>query len=144
VRRALASFVEIATPVTTASGKRGELRKLRRRVDAAARRRQARIASAERIPSALRAPAHHRAPALRRHERAASAGPPTPAHLRHARPRRLDTADKAIACGNALRTFVPELLALSANSPFWQARDTGLASSEAGTSTEIHEICFRY
>src|SRR5205085_5588027 len=31
--------------------------------------------------------------------------------------------------GNALRTWLPELLALSANSPFWQARDTGLASA---------------
>ena len=29
----------------------------------------------------------------------------------------------------ALRTWLPELLALSANSPFWHARDTGLAST---------------
>jgi glutamate---cysteine ligase / carboxylate-amine ligase len=41
----------------------------------------------------------------------------------------LDSADKAIACANALRTYLPELLALSANSPFWQARPTGLAST---------------
>jgi carboxylate-amine ligase len=41
----------------------------------------------------------------------------------------LDSPDKAIACANALRTFLPELLALSANSPFWQGRATGLAST---------------
>ena len=40
----------------------------------------------------------------------------------------LDSPDKAIACANALRTFLPELLALSVNSPFWQGVDTGLAS----------------
>jgi carboxylate-amine ligase len=41
----------------------------------------------------------------------------------------LDTPDKAIACANAARTFLPELLALSVNSPFWQGRSTGLAST---------------
>ena len=41
----------------------------------------------------------------------------------------LDTPDKAIACANAARTYLPELLALSVNSPFWQARPTGIAST---------------
>ena len=41
----------------------------------------------------------------------------------------LDSPDKAIACANAARTFLPELLALSVNSPFWQGRPTGLAST---------------
>jgi glutamate---cysteine ligase / carboxylate-amine ligase len=41
----------------------------------------------------------------------------------------LDSPDKAIACTNAARTFLPELLALSANSPFWHGRKTGLAST---------------
>ena len=41
----------------------------------------------------------------------------------------LDSPDKAIACTNAARTFLPELLALSANSPFWHGRRTGLAST---------------
>lgn len=36
---------------------------------------------------------------------------------------------RAIALYNRLRTHVPLLLALSANSPFWQGRDTGLAST---------------
>src|SRR2546423_6089413 len=41
----------------------------------------------------------------------------------------LATADAAIAVANAMRTWIPELLALSANSPFWHGRDTGLASA---------------
>ena len=43
--------------------------------------------------------------------------------------------DTAIACANAARTFLPELLAFSVNSPFWQARPTGLAS----TRTKVFE-----
>ncbi len=39
------------------------------------------------------------------------------------------SADKAMACMNGMRQFLPELLALSANSPFWQGRATGLAST---------------
>src|SRR5919197_1539537 len=39
------------------------------------------------------------------------------------------SGDEAIWVANALRTWLPELLALSANSPFWQGRDTGLAST---------------
>lgn len=41
----------------------------------------------------------------------------------------VDSPETAIACTNGVRTFLPELLALSANSPFWQARPTGLAST---------------
>jgi glutamate---cysteine ligase / carboxylate-amine ligase len=37
--------------------------------------------------------------------------------------------EAAIVLLNRLRTHVPLLLALSTNSPFWQARDTGLASA---------------
>jgi carboxylate-amine ligase len=43
----------------------------------------------------------------------------------------LQTAQEAIAVANALRTWLPELLALSANSPFWHGRDTGLASTRS-------------
>jgi carboxylate-amine ligase len=39
--------------------------------------------------------------------------------------------DVAMRVVTSLRTHVPELLALSANSPFWQARDTGLASARS-------------
>jgi carboxylate-amine ligase len=41
----------------------------------------------------------------------------------------LRSAQEAIAVCNTMRTWLPELLALSANSPFWHGRDTGLAST---------------
>jgi carboxylate-amine ligase len=37
--------------------------------------------------------------------------------------------ERAILAANRLRTHLPLLLALSANSPFWQGRETGLASA---------------
>jgi carboxylate-amine ligase len=37
--------------------------------------------------------------------------------------------ERAIALLNRMRTHLPLLLALSSNSPFWQARDTGMASA---------------
>ena len=41
------------------------------------------------------------------------------------------TADVAMQVVTSLRTNVPELLAVGANSPFWQARETGLASTRS-------------
>ena len=38
-------------------------------------------------------------------------------------------AEAAIYAANRLRTYIPLLLAISVNSPFWQGRDTGLASA---------------
>src|SRR5689334_14380962 len=43
----------------------------------------------------------------------------------------LESANQAVAVANALRTWLPELLALSANSPFWHGRDTGLGSTRS-------------
>src|ERR671936_2487950 len=43
----------------------------------------------------------------------------------------MPSGDTAVGVANTLRTNVPELLALSANSPFWQARETGLASTRS-------------
>lgn len=40
----------------------------------------------------------------------------------------LGSGEEAIAVGNSLATFIPHFLALSSSSPFWQGRDTGLAS----------------
>ena len=37
--------------------------------------------------------------------------------------------ERAIVVANRMRGHIPLLLALSANSPFWQGRDTGLASA---------------
>jgi carboxylate-amine ligase len=41
----------------------------------------------------------------------------------------LDDPEKAIYVANGLRAYVPVLLALSANSPFWRSDATGLAST---------------
>ena len=41
----------------------------------------------------------------------------------------IDDADKAIHVANGMRVHIPVLLALSANSPFWRADATGLAST---------------
>jgi carboxylate-amine ligase len=41
------------------------------------------------------------------------------------------SSEKAIAIANTLRGYVPHFLALSASSPFWAGRDTGLASSRS-------------
>jgi glutamate---cysteine ligase / carboxylate-amine ligase len=43
----------------------------------------------------------------------------------------MESPDQAIHVANALRTRLPELLALSANSPFWHGRDAGLASTRS-------------
>jgi carboxylate-amine ligase len=41
----------------------------------------------------------------------------------------LDDPDKAIAVANGFRQYVPALLGLSANSPYWRGDPTGLAST---------------
>ena len=41
----------------------------------------------------------------------------------------LDDAEQAIHVANGMRTQVPLLLALSANSPYWRGQETGLASA---------------
>jgi carboxylate-amine ligase len=43
----------------------------------------------------------------------------------------VDDADAAVWIANELRPHLPPLLALSANSPFWNGFDTGLASARA-------------
>jgi carboxylate-amine ligase len=43
----------------------------------------------------------------------------------------VDDADKATWIANRLRWYLPFILALSANSPFWNGFDTGLASARA-------------
>jgi carboxylate-amine ligase len=39
--------------------------------------------------------------------------------------------EKVIAIANALNTYIPHFLALSASSPYWEGLDTGLASSRS-------------
>jgi len=43
----------------------------------------------------------------------------------------VSSAAKAIACADGVRGFLPELVALSANSPFWEGRSSGFASTRA-------------
>ncbi|TYL38825.1 carboxylate--amine ligase [Natronococcus pandeyae] len=43
----------------------------------------------------------------------------------------VDDADKAVWIANELRWFMPVMLALSANSPYWNGFDTGLQSARA-------------
>ncbi|WP_435358585.1 glutamate--cysteine ligase [Haloarchaeobius sp. DFWS5] len=43
----------------------------------------------------------------------------------------VDDADKAVWVANELRWYLPVMLALSANSPYWNGFDTGLASARA-------------
>ena len=43
----------------------------------------------------------------------------------------MDDADEAVRVADELRRYLPLLLALSANSPFWYGRDTELASARA-------------
>jgi glutamate---cysteine ligase / carboxylate-amine ligase len=50
-------------------------------------------------------------------------------------------ADRAIAVNNALRGFLPELLALSASSPFVEAVDTGLHSARTQIFTRFFPRC---
>jgi glutamate---cysteine ligase / carboxylate-amine ligase len=49
----------------------------------------------------------------------------------------VSSAAKAVACANGLRTWLPQLLSLSANSPFWQGQLTGLASTRATIIAEL-------
>jgi carboxylate-amine ligase len=43
----------------------------------------------------------------------------------------VDDADKAVWIANEMRWYLPIMLALSANSPYWNGFDTGLASARA-------------
>src|SRR5438552_9908881 len=43
----------------------------------------------------------------------------------------VQSPEKAIAIANALSTYIPHFLALSASSPYWMGQDTGLASSRS-------------
>jgi carboxylate-amine ligase len=50
-------------------------------------------------------------------------------------------ADRAIAVNNALRSYLPELLALSASSPFVEAVNTGLHSARTQVFTRMFPRC---
>jgi glutamate---cysteine ligase / carboxylate-amine ligase len=127
----LQSTVEVATRVcTTVDEAVDDLRNLRTRLGDAAAARDARIASAGTHPFARYE--HQEVTRAERYEALME-------DMRWVADRALifglhvhvgvDSGQKAIAVTNALRTWLPELLALSSNSPFWQGRETGLAST---------------
>jgi len=49
----------------------------------------------------------------------------------------VNSAEKAIACCAGVRAYLPELLALSGNSPYWNGEATGLASTRATILTRL-------
>src|ERR687887_1920770 len=51
------------------------------------------------------------------------------------------TGDRAIAVNNALRNYLPELLALSASSPFVESTNTGLATARTQIFTRMFPRC---
>jgi glutamate---cysteine ligase / carboxylate-amine ligase len=133
----LQSVVEVATDVAGSVGEAmDDLRGLRSRLREAAAERDALIASAGTHPFSRYE--HQEVTDRPRYRELA-------ADMRWVAERELifglhvhvgiGSPDTAVACVNAARTYLPELLALSASSPFWQARSTGLAS----TRTKVFE-----
>src|ERR687891_1710677 len=125
------SVLEISTPVCKTAGDIDrELRKLRTHVTQAARTQDLRVGSAGTHPFSLFE--RQRITARDRYRNLVD-------QLQYVARRELifglhihcavDDADKAIAIIGALLVHLPELLALSANSPFWRGEVTGLSSS---------------
>jgi carboxylate-amine ligase len=125
------SVLEIAVGPSRDTREAGEqLRALRRAVRDAAARRDLTIGSAGTHPFAL--PEDQRISGRERYRELVEA-------LRFVARQELifglhvhvgiDDREKAIHVANGMRVHVPVLLALSANSPFWRADDTGLAST---------------
>jgi glutamate---cysteine ligase / carboxylate-amine ligase len=125
------SVIEISTPVCrTAGDVDRELRKLRGYVTETARRQDLRVGSAGTHPFSLFE--RQRITARDRYRNLVD-------QLQYVARRELifglhihvavDNSEKAIAVMSALLVHLPDLLALSANSPFWRGETTGLASS---------------
>jgi glutamate---cysteine ligase / carboxylate-amine ligase len=125
------SVVEISTPVCrTAADVDRELRKLRGYVTEIARKQELRVGSAGTHPFSLFE--RQRITARDRYRNLVD-------QLQYVARRELifglhihvavDDAEKAVAVLSALLVHLSDLLALSANSPFWRGEATGLASS---------------
>jgi carboxylate-amine ligase len=125
------SVIEIATPVCrTAGDVHGELRKLRAYVLGIAREQSLRLGSAGTHPFSLFE--RQRITANDRYRHLVD-------QLQYIARRELifglhvhvavDDPEKAIQVVNGLLVHLPQLLALSASSPFWRGEPTGLASS---------------
>ena len=126
-----AGALELATGVhRTAAGAAAELAGLRARLAAELDAFGLRAAAAGTHPTAvwqdIRVSAGARYQLLHRSMRELARREPTFALHVHVG---VVDGEAAVELANRLRAHVPLLLALSANSPFWQGRDSGLASS---------------
>ncbi|MFD9357825.1 glutamate--cysteine ligase [Streptomyces sp. NPDC060031] len=126
--------VEISTPVAdSAVTLRRELAGLRRTLAQAARAHGCRLLAAPSPVLAVDGPLHLTDDEPRQREQHRRFGALTDTLVscgRHIHIGTLDV-DTAVAVSNRVRPWLPTLIALAANSPFWNGRDTGHASWRA-------------
>ncbi|WP_314250856.1 carboxylate-amine ligase [Streptomyces kutzneri] len=126
--------VEISTPVAhSAASLRAELAALRRTLGRAARAHGCRLLAAPSPVVAVEGPLHLTDDEPRQREQHRRFGALTDTLVscgRHIHIGTLDV-DTAVAVSNRIRPWLPTLIALAANSPFWGGRDTGHASWRA-------------
>ncbi|MFJ6482105.1 MULTISPECIES: carboxylate-amine ligase [unclassified Streptomyces] len=126
--------VEISTPIAhSAASLRAELAALRRTVGRAARAHGCRLLAAPSPVVAVEGPLHLTDDLPRQREQHRRFGALTDTLVscgRHIHIGTLDV-DTAVAVSNRIRPWLPTLIALAANSPFWGGRDTGHASWRA-------------
>ncbi|MCX4693484.1 glutamate--cysteine ligase [Streptomyces sp. NBC_01408] len=126
--------VEISTPVAhSAVTLREELAELRRTLGRAARAHGCRLLAAPSPVVAVEGPLHLTDDEPRQREQHRRFGALTDTLVscgRHIHIGTLDV-DTAVAVSNRVRPWLPTLIALAANSPFWGGRDTGHASWRA-------------
>lgn len=126
--------VEISTPIAhSAASLRAELAALRRTLGRAARAHGCRLLAAPSPVVAVEGPLHLTDDLPRQREQHRRFGALTDTLVscgRHIHIGTLDV-DTAVAVSNRIRPWLPTLIALAANSPFWGGRDTGHASWRA-------------
>lgn len=126
--------VEISTPIAhSAASLRAELAARRRTLGRAARAHGCRLLAAPSPVVAVEGPLHLTDDEPRQREQHRRFGALTDTLVscgRHIHVGTLDV-DTAVAVSNRVRPWLPTLIALAANSPFWGGRDTGHASWRA-------------
>ncbi|WP_158076120.1 carboxylate-amine ligase [Streptomyces amritsarensis] len=126
--------VEISTPIAaSAASLRAELAELRRTLGRAARAHGCRLLAAPSPVVAVEGPLHLTDDEPRQREQHRRFGALTDTLVscgRHIHVGTLDV-DTAVAVSNRIRPWLPTLIALAANSPFWGGRDTGHCSWRA-------------
>ncbi|WKV74071.1 glutamate--cysteine ligase [Streptomyces sp. PCS3-D2] len=126
--------VEISTPVAdSAASLRAELVALRRTLGRAARAHGCRLLAAPSPVVAVEGPLHLTDDEPRQREQHRRFGALTDTLVscgRHIHIGTLDV-DTAVAVSNRIRPWLPTMIALAANSPFWGGRDTGHSSWRA-------------